>query len=92
MSTEARARATLSPPPDTLQHASVRAVHGAYQDLLRQACITIATLRECGAQNHADALAADAMKLARRGRLHMRQLAAQARREQAANSNGEHAA
>lgn len=85
-------RATLSPPADVLQHETVRAIHGSYEDLMQQTLRTIATLRECGAQNHADALAADAMKLARRARLHMRQLAAQARREQAANTNREHAA
>jgi hypothetical protein len=85
-------RASMTPPPDTLQHETVRAIHGAYEDLMQQALRTIATLRKHGAQNHADALAANAMKLARKGRLHMRQLAAQARREQAANTNREHAA
>ena len=92
MRAEAKARASLTPPPADMQHANVRAVFGTYEDLMQQALRTIATLRECGEQNYADALAQDAMAIARRGRVHMRNLAARARREAAANHNGEHAA
>lgn len=84
-------RISLTPPPAALQHESVRAVHGAYESLMLAALRTITELREAGEQNYADALALDASALARRARVHMRNLAARAKRE-AANTNREHAA
>jgi cob(I)alamin adenosyltransferase len=85
-------RITMSPPAEALQCASVRAVHGAYCDALQAAVRLIERLVEAGQQEHADAMARDTYALARRAERHMMRLAAQARRESAANHNGEHAA
>jgi hypothetical protein len=73
----------MTPPPDALQYASVRAVHGAYSDAMQAALRLIETLRQAGEVNHADAWAADVMKLSRRARLHMARLAKEEQRKEA---------
>lgn len=85
-------RITMTPPPAALQDPTVSEVYVAYVDGLDAAVRLIERLAAAGQQRHADAFARDTYAQARRAERHMKRLAAMARREAAANTNGEHAA